>query len=280
MPMTVEFPGLTLERAAFGFGFGGVHPDACGPAGIVFCPGEEWLVANCGTGELFRLQGLGVRAIDPIRADCGVLDLAVGRAGTLFGSSATQIVELDPSTGMTVRAVAGGFSELAGLVFDSRTGRLVVADFKDSAVYEVDPGSGARRVRAAGERLGNPDGIAFDGAGRLVVAGYASKHVFAVDERGGLHDLGLLPGGPDGVALGGPDGPFAGSVIVNQRDGTVVALGPDGEITTLASGGTPGDLMAVDGSGHLYVTQLEEVLRVGPGWFAPQPWRELPIALG
>jgi DNA-binding beta-propeller fold protein YncE len=280
MPMAVVFPGLTLERASFGFGFGGVDPHACGPAGIVFAPGLEWLVANCGTGELFRLRGLDVPAVEPIRADCGVLDLAVGPAGRLFGSRSSEIVEVDPRTGVILRTVASGFSELAGLSYDVRTGRILVADFKASALCEVDPDTGHQSVRASGALLGSPDGIVLGDDGRLFVAGYASKHVLAVDEGGVVTDLGMLPGRPDGIALGGPDGPFAGSVIVNQRDGAVVALGPEGEITPLGIGGTPGDLMAVDRTGHLYVTQLEDILRMGPGWFAPQPWRELPVSLG
>jgi hypothetical protein len=124
--------------------------------------------------------------------------------------------------------------------------------------------------------VGNPDGVVVDEAGRALVAGYGSKHVLAVDEDGEISDLGYLEGGPDGIALGGGNGPFAGSLIVNQRNGEVVALSPAGEVTTLAQGGTRGDLVAVDAEGYLYVTQFEEIIRFGPAWFAPQPWRQLP----
>jgi len=273
--LQAEFPGLTLERAAYGFDIGGRPPDECGPGGIVFAPLDDWLVANSGTGELFRLRGTGGKAREVLNKDCGVSDLAVGPDGQLFGSQKTEIVELDPATGAVLRSVAGGFLELVGLVFDALSGRLIVADFEATAIYEVDHATGERSVRAAGSLLGNPNGIVVDDAGRILVAGYGNKHVLAVELDGTVLDLGFLPGGPDGIALGGPDGPFPGSAIVNQRDGSVVQLAKSGRLTTLANGGTPGDLIAVDAHGYLFVTQFDEIIRIGPSWFAPQPWRLL-----
>ncbi len=272
-------PDLTLELAASGFRFGGEHPDKCGPSGIVFSEQGFWLVANCGTGELFSLRGLGSEVGEPLTDDAGVVDLAVGPNGALFGSRATEIIELDPSTGATLRSVADGFSELAGLAFDIRAGKLVVADYRASSLYEIHPETGERFLRATGDLLGRPDGIVLDESGRVYVAGYGRKHVLVVESDGTISDLGSIPGGPDGVALGGAGGPFAGSVIVNQRDGQVVALGADASLTTLASGGTPGDLVAVDSEGYLYVTQYKEIVRIGPPWFAPQPWRTMPLPL-
>lgn len=270
------YPGLTQERAAYGFRYGGDPGDECGPSGLVFASSGEWLVANGGTGELFRLWDFGLPVGEPIDAEAGLLDLGVGRDGELYGSRLQEIVELDTATGQAWRSITGGFSELAGLAVDPRSGALLVADFGASALYEVAPESGERRPRASGEALGNPDGIVVDGAGRVYVAAYRSKHVLAVDDDGGITDLGTLEGGPDGIALGGEDGPFSGSLIVNQRDGQVVALRPGDAVTTLAVGGTPGDLIAVDAEGYLYVTQFEEIVRFGPAWFAPQPWRQLP----
>ncbi|MGO9911912.1 MAG: SMP-30/gluconolactonase/LRE family protein [Acidimicrobiales bacterium] len=209
------FPGLTLARAAYGFDVGGAPPDHCGPGGMVFGPGDDWLVANSGTGSLFRLHGNDAPATEVLNADSGVSDLAVSPDGALFGSRRTEIVELDPANGAVLRTVANGFRELVGLVFDARSGRLLVADFEASAIYAVDHVTGACSVRAAGDSLGNPNGIVVDDDGRLLVAGYGSRRVLAVEGDGGVVDLGRLPGGPDGVALGGADGPFSGSAIVN-----------------------------------------------------------------
>jgi hypothetical protein len=93
--------------------------------------------------------------------------------------------------------------------------------------------------------------------------------VVEVHPDGTVIDRGVVEGGPDGIAIGGLEGPLDGCVVISLRDGRVVALRPDGAITTLAAGGTPGDLLAVDRHGRLYVTQLEEVIRLSPGWFAP-----------
>jgi hypothetical protein len=161
---------------------------------------------------------------------------------------------------------------------EADSGNILAVDFVASSLLEINPETGERRVRARSDLLGNPDGLVIDNNGNAYVAGYATKHVLAVDRYGVIADLGSVPGGPDGVALGSPRGPFAGSVIVNQRDGRVVALRAGGSLTTMAIGGTPGDLVAVDPEGFLYVTQYEEIIRIGPSWFAPQPWRRLPRA--
>ncbi len=274
--LRAELAGVSLDCVASGFEVGGEAPDRCGPGGIVFGPGEQWLVTNSGTGALLRVDGTGGRDTAVLNPDCGLSDLAVTPDGRLFGSRRHEIVEVDPSTGVVLATLAAGFSELVGLVFDAASGKLVVADFSASAIYEVDHLTGGPSKRAAGAVLGNPNGIVVDDSGRVIVAGYGSKHVLRVEVGGSVTDLGHLPGGPDGVALGAPGGPFEGAVIVNQRDGSVVAIGPHGEVVTLAAGGTPGDLIAVDAQGYLLVTQLEEIFRLSPPWFQPQPWRDLP----
>lgn len=273
--LTGVYPGLTLEVAARGFSAGGQHPDKCGPSGIVFIGNGALLVANCGTGELFRVPGDGSGVGEPLTTVAELVDLAFGRNGALFGSRGTELVELDPSNGAITRTVAGGFGELAGLSVDTDSGNVVAADFLASSLLEINPETGERRVRARSDLLGSPDGLVVDNSGNAYLAGYSSKHVVVVGRDGAVEDLGSVPGGPDGVALGSPRGPFAGSVIVNQRDGRVVALGAGGSLTTMATGGTPGDLAAVDSDGFLYVTQYEEIIRIGPPWFAPQPWRTL-----
>ncbi len=275
--LSAIFSGVVLERAAEGFGFGGDSGHEFGPSGIVFEHPHEWLVADGGTGELFRLHGLNVVVGEPLNSEAGVLDLTVGATGALYGSRLDEVVELDRATGGIGRQVAGGFVSLTGLVSDHKRGVLVVADFTANAIYEVDPVTGEKKVVARDDLFAGPDGVVLDGEGHIIVAGYESKHVVSIDRGGTLTDLGYLPGGPDGVAVGGSDGPFDGWIIVNQRNGEVVACGPAGALTVLATGGTAGDLVAVDPTGHLYVTQHSEIVRIGPAaWFAPQPWRSLP----
>ena len=103
---------------------------------------------------------------------------------------------------------------------------------------------------ASGDLLGNPDGIVLDNSGRVYVAGYGSKHVVVVGSDGTIADLGFVPGGPDGVALARHKARSPGRSSSTSGTEQVVALAPDGSLMTLASGGTPGDLVAVDPEGH------------------------------
>ena len=273
--LTACHPGVVLERVAYGFVSGGDQGHEFGPSGVVFGSSGTWMAANGATGELFRLHGTNAEAVDPLNPAAGVIDLTVGPAGELYGSRESAIVEIDSTTGVILRTVADGFADLNGLAADHRRGVLVVADFTQNAIWEVKPATGAKRVRALDARLGSPDGVVLDDESTLYVAGYESEHVLAVALDGSIKDLGHVAGGPDGVALGSPQGPLAGCLVINTRDGQVVARRSDGSTVVLASGGTPGDLLAVDQSGLLYVTQHEEVIRLGPAWFALQPCRYL-----
>lgn len=268
------------ELVAAGFPYAGDPGGEFGPSGIVFLSDEDWMVADGGTGDLYRLGEFPARADRPLHPGAGVLDLALGPDRKLYGTRWLKgdIVEIDPATGAVTRVVAEGFSALTGMALDPLSGALLVADYQENAIYEVAPDTGLKRVRASGGALGGPDGVAISLDGHLFAACEGNKHVVEVHPDGTVIDLAVLEGGPDGIALGGPEGPLDGCVIISLRDGTVVALRPDGTTTTLAAGGTPGDLLAVDRHGRLYVTQLEEVIRLSPGWFAPSYGRTLDAA--
>lgn len=271
---------LVQELVAAGFPYAGDPGGEFGPSGIVFLSDEDWMVADGGTGDLYRLSGFPARADRPLHPGAGVLDLAFGRDGRLYATRWLQgdIVEVDPTTGGVVRVVADNFSALTGIAADPLTGDLLVADYKENAIFQVAPDSGLKRVRASGGALGGPDGVAIDPGGHLFVACEGNKHVVEVHPDGRVIDRAVLEGGPDGIALGASGGPLEGCIIISLRDGKVVGLRPDGTITTLAAGGTPGDLLAVDRHGRLYVTQLEEVIRLSPGWFGPSYGRTLDAA--
>ncbi len=268
------------ELVAAGFPYAGDPGGEFGPSGIVFLSDEDWMVADGGTGDLYRLREFPARANRPLHPGVGVLDLAFGLDRKLYGTRWSQgdIVEIDPATGTVARVVAKSFSALTGMALDPLSGALLVADYQENAIYEVVPDGGLKRVRASGGPLGGPDGVAISLDGHLFVACGGNKHVVEVHPDGTVIDRAVLEGGPDGIALGGPEGPLDGCVIISLRDGRVVALRPAGTITTLATGGTPGDLLAVDRHGRLYVTQLEEIIRLSPGWFAPSYGRTLDAA--
>ncbi len=269
------------ELVAAGFPYARDPGGEFGPSGIVFLTDEDWMVADGGTGDLYRLRGFPARADRPLHQGIGTLDLALGPDRKLYGTRWMKgdIVEIDLATGTTARVVAEGFSALTGMARDPVSGALLVADYRENTIYEVAPDTGRKRVRASGDPLGGPDGVAISPDGHLFVACEGNRHVVEVHPDGTVIDRAVLEGGPDGIALGGSAGPLDRCVIISLRDGRVVALRPDGTISTLAAGGTPGDLLAVDRHGRLYVTQLEEVIRLSPGWFAPSYGRTLDAAL-
>jgi DNA-binding beta-propeller fold protein YncE len=200
-----------------------------------------------------------------------LLDLAVTSDGRVFGTRWTlgEVVEIDPISGARLRVVAGDFRAVAGIVVDAPTGLLVVADYEADAVYLVDADTGRRSVRARGAPLGGPDGLAGTPDGELWVACEGNRHLVRIAADGSVSDFGAIEGGPDGIALARPEGPLAGAIIINQRDGRVTALNPNGGASVLAEGGTPGDLAAVDPRGYLHVSQLTETIRFNQPWFIP-----------
>jgi hypothetical protein len=263
--------GLEQEVTASGFRFHEEPGEEFGPSGFAFLADRCWLLANGGTGELFRFDGAGGEAGEPINGDAGLLDLAVTTDGRVFGTRWTlgELVEIDPVSGARLRVVADDFRALTGLVVDARTGLLIVADYEADAVYLVDPDTGRRSVRARGGPLGGPDGLAGAPDGELWVACEGNRHLVRIAADGTVSDFGAIAGGPDGIALARPEGPLAGAIIINQRDGRVTALDPNGDASVLAEGGTPGDLAAVDPHGYLHVSQLTETIRFNQPWFIP-----------
>ena len=83
--------------------------DEFGPTGIAFLESGEWLVANGGTGELFRLERVGVTAGTPIAPHAGLMDLTFGSDGDVYDTrwAHGDVVQIDPATGAIKRTVHG-----------------------------------------------------------------------------------------------------------------------------------------------------------------------------
>src|SRR5262249_7028586 len=89
-----------------------------------------------------------------------------------------------------------------------------------------------------------------------------------------VFDSGVIPGGPDGTAIG-TSGNLAGKLFVNTNGGTVVEINTTTLAqTVLATGGTRGDFVTVDPlNDTLLITQTDDILRLTPtgGGFIPVP---------
>jgi hypothetical protein len=89
-----------------------------------------------------------------------------------------------------------------------------------------------------------------------------------------VFDSGFIPGNADGAAVG--FGALAGNIFVNTNSGTVVEVNLSTLMqTTIADGGSRGDLVSVDPfDSSLFITQTDRVMRlsgpVGSG-FGPNP---------
>ena len=110
------------------------------------------------------------------------------------------------------------------------------------------------------------DGLTISGDGRTLYAAVGREHVLGFDTttKAQAFDSGTISF-VDGPALG--IGSLAGKIFANVNDGTVweVDLATSSQ-TLIASGGSRGDLVAVDPSdGTLLLTQTDRILRLhGP----------------
>src|SRR5262249_30262419 len=77
-----------------------------------------------------------------------------------------------------------------------------------------------------------------------------------------LYQSALIPGTPDGIALG--TGILAGNLFVNTHAGTLLELNlATDALTTIAEGGSRGDFAIADpNDGSLLLTQTDRVLRL------------------
>jgi len=119
---------------------------------------------------------------------------------------------------------------------------------------------------------GNFDGITVDPAsGHAWVADNGAGQIveFDLSAKGRLRSFSGFPG-PDGVAIAAPDAPadVAGDLFVNNNNGTISRVDlPSGTVTTVASGGSRGDFVAVGPDGFLYATQSDLVEQIKPAIF-------------
>src|SRR5262249_22014626 len=111
-----------------------------------------------------------------------------------------------------------------GLAANPLTGHLFVSSAFNSAIYDVNPITGAVTLFAAVAA----DGLAFDPAtNTLYAAGYGGaldQHVVGLSGVTGavVFDSGVIAGNPDGIALG--TGALAGNLFVNTNAGTLVEV--------------------------------------------------------
>ncbi len=307
---------FSLTDYATGFNF---NPGSTGPVGIAFRPGAD-LVTESYLGSLFlySLPNTGPYAVvptDQVRAyvttpPAALAQVQINGVWHYYTSSGSTLdfIEIDPTDGHVLRTLAGAGGHAmapypASAPPGPYSGHILVSAHNAAGMlfWDVDPDPAVWSATALDQTsgLGANNGVAFSPDGsRLYFTRGDSLYGLAFPGVG----LYLAPGsfvapsyvgeGYAGIAVG--VGSLEGYVYVNTHAGNVYEFGLPatahaGEANLIASGGSRGDLIAVDpnvpcgGAGgypSLLITQEDRVLRLDPpggGWFGPPTSSLLPV---
>jgi DNA-binding beta-propeller fold protein YncE len=250
-----------------------------GPIGLAFDQSDNLYVVDNADGHLYRFAPGGGRAGDATRVTAsrlsgGPAGLAIGRDGRLYlaRAGAGDVVEIDPASGRIRRSVVDGIRCATGLAVDPVSGDLFVSqNLCGSTLWRISGfGQGPGTATPYVSNIRGVDGISFGDDGTLYaesggmverIGGTASSSPGAVTP---ITYIGKADGVAAGVAQpsGGP-----AFVVVNRNDGVVTRA----DLTTnpitqenIFTGGSRGDLAAVDSGGCLYITQSTSVVRIRP----------------
>jgi hypothetical protein len=240
---------------------------SAGPVGIAF-PGTGVMVSDFpGHVRVFPSHADGQDAASvsavtyPFIDSTGIAELG----GTFYMAQrgSGRVVQINPD-GTFNQVIVTGLPFALGLVADPFTGHLFVStsNAPSPAIYDVDPIAKTATLFVSVDA----DGLTLSGDGRTLYAAVARERILGFDTAGGaqVFDSGTISF-VDGPALG--IGSLAGKIFANVNDGTVWEVDlATGVQTLIASGGSRGDLVAVDPSdATLLLTQMDRILRLhGP----------------
>jgi hypothetical protein len=265
--------GLSLTTFATGFPNPPQEP-TIGPMGITFTHSHKVMVGDrTGTLYVFPTDVDGQTVADP-----GVIHHDFGYDNTLGLASLDgftrhfmdeehdgKVVELDDSGSVVGMPLASGLNYSALAADPLRDLLYSTTIFGQAQIIQLDPNGGSH-VFLNGVQ---GDGIAFSTDRHvLFISENDLGMVASYDTLTGQHlrDYTGIPGRPDGVAVGTGTGPLFGNIYVNTNGGTVEQINIDtGVRTTIAEGGSRGDLIAVDPwNDCLLVTQSDRIMRICP----------------
>jgi len=297
LPFTYLQDGFTQELYATAAGFMG---------GVAFASDGDVLVNRCPAtraGSALRrfdaqttavIHGSTVHpliAVLPSNAGCG---MANHPDGTLYSNTDLGVTNLDPDTGVELRAPFGPPGNSLGIAVDPQSGNLVYVGI-DGTLFVTDPvltTSSVFSSLAAGTFI---DGIGFDPSGEYLFLANRDDSALTILRRDGTlaQRVDIFHDGrahePDDVAFHEADPQF---VVSNNLDGTLTRFDfPANDFTQtptqsmLAEGGFRGDLLQVGSDTCLYLTQKgtrfsdgtesddNSVVRICAGFEPPVPTR-------
>jgi len=243
----------------------------CGPLGIA-TNGSGQVVMQVYTLGNYQFNNVDGQVFNPANQTSTLTSGSYGMAitnagGTLYAGnndlggivqrlnsngSLNSTVATSPATG-----VAGH-----GITTNPANGNLLAAT--GNGIWSINPTTGTATHIVSGFDI---DGVSVSADGSTVY-GATGGRILGWNTSSGLQVFtSAFLGSPDGTGVITGSGLFAGDIVSNDNDGTVWLIDHlTGAAVMIASGGTRGDYVGVDGTnGSLFLTQTNEVYRLGCG---------------
>jgi hypothetical protein len=257
--------GFQLTTFATGF----PNQSSIGPLGIGFQSGGGVLVSDyLGNVRVFPTGADGqVAGSAPITQNYGVTNAfgitQVGNNYYMAQQANGSVVQIN-ADGTLRGTVVSGLKQATGILGDPSSGLLFVST-TPGPVYKVDP----TQQTASLFSTMHLDGLTLTSDGKTLFGAVDDStlagHIVGLDTTTGqlTKDLGFVPGGVDGAALG--TGILSGNLFVNTNAGTLVDINLlTGAQTLLATGGSRGDFVLPAPDGTLLLTQTDSIKRLIP----------------
>ena len=252
------------------------------PLGIAF-PNSGGVLVTEGAGFVRRFltnaDGQHANAVTPALALGAKATAGLAKAGGVIylgDAASARLLQLNDNGTLNQVVFPNNLPSPYGLAAHPGNGHLFVATrYGNDPDKIVDIDLTTRTVTAF--KTGVPaDGIAFSPDGTVLYASIYDErttskspdngHIlgFRLSDGVRVFDSGLIAGSPAGCAVG--TGSLAGYLFVNNNDGRVIQVDlRTNAQTVIATGGSRGDLIAVDPSdGSLLLTQTDRILRLTP----------------
>lgn len=279
---------LTLTQASSNSGFklttfATISPGNTGnngPFGVVVLSNGNVMVSNYATDARYvftdtdgQTTGTALKTIVPSGSQAGAFARAGGQA---YGPVNVKFVQFNADG--TVNHALTGFTQTPWFgMWGNPVNGHILSTTGQGQIIDIDPtaggGTGSARVVTTPGLSSNYDGVCVSPDGVIVYV-IQNSHVIGYNIASGaqVFDSGLLPSGPDSVAVITSSNSLNGKLVVNFNGPTVNAgyvglLDPATKVvTTIASGGTRGDYIAPDPTnGSAFLSYSDLVYRLSCG---------------